>query len=618
MPSWKPIGIAAIALSASLAFAQDAPESLLPPGFDDPEPVENRPPPPPPPPPPPATGPTTPAPVTVGPPIVAPNPGSTPLPPELDLGSIDLSGIPSLEELEEMTTDELDEILGLKPSYDIPPAARRSMDQVGILDRSEGGFVPNSLARQPASLVRAILTGTDGPMVSRWGHILLRRALASRLNAPVGMSPVEFAALRAQVLNGMGEHAVTRALVQDIDTGNWDEALTGAALDAYIGTADIIGACPAVRLRRAEREDANWTMMQAICNSYAGETVLGGRQLDRALRDERAPRIDILLAQRFAGAAGRGRRAVDVEWDGVEALNPWRFALANALGEEIPEALLAAADPYYQRVWATAPMLPLPQRALGADRAAREGILSAGAMVDLYSRIYADDTITGESADRAVRLREAYIAPSAGDRLSALQEIWDGDRAEDYGRYVLTAYAAARIPASAEFVDESAPLITSMLSAGLDRDMEAWAGLVPSGGEAWAQVALGVSGLRPTASEASIDKFVDDDDSDERRKSKFLIAGLAGLERISASDRNRFSERLGLDFNRSSKWTRLIGRAAEVENAALVAMLAGLGMQGSSWERMTPLHLYYIVSALNQVGLSAEARMIAAEAVARG
>jgi hypothetical protein len=46
-------------------------------------------------------------------------------------------------------------------------------------------------------------------------------------------------------------------------------------------------------------------------------------------------------------------------------------------------------------------------------------------------------------------------------------------------------------------------------------------------------------------------------------------------------------------------------------------MLAGLGMQGSSWQRMTPRYLYHIVSALRTVGLDAEARMIAAEAVAR-
>ena len=50
----------------------------------------------------------------------------------------------------------------------------------------------------------------------------------------------------------------------------------------------------------------------------------------------------------------------------------------------------------------------------------------------------------------------------------------------------------------------------------------------------------------------------------------------------------------------------------------LVVMLAGLGMQGRSWAQMTPLHLYHITAALTRVGLGAEARMIAAEAVARG
>ena len=39
---------------------------------------------------------------------------------------------------------------------------------------------------------------------------------------------------------------------------------------------------------------------------------------------------------------------------------------------------------------------------------------------------------------------------------------------------------------------------------------------------------------------------------------------------------------------------------------------------GDGWNRMTGLHLYHIIAALNRVGLGAEARMIAAEAVARG
>ena len=165
----------------------------------------------------------------------------------------------------------------------------------------------------------------------------------------------------------------------------------------------------------------NGAMLGAICNSYAGESVLGGRQLDRALRDEIAQSIDVLLAQRLAGAAGRGRRAVDVEWEGVGQINPWRFAIANAVGEEIPEALRVDVEPYYERVWAVTPTLSLQQRALGADRAAREGIFSSQGAIDLYSQIYANENITGEAADRATLLRESYVAATAAERVSAMQ-----------------------------------------------------------------------------------------------------------------------------------------------------------------------------------------------------
>ncbi|MBE5073222.1 hypothetical protein IM511_02755 [Erythrobacteraceae bacterium E2-1 Yellow Sea] len=617
MTRWKWAGVAAIALCTTLAVAQDAPESLLPPGFDDPAPpppTRSRP-----------TAPSTQTPSassasetsTTGTAVVQPLPGVH-VPPMPDLGSVDLSDIPSDEELEAMTSDELDELLGLKPKYDIPPAARRAMTRVGVLDSSEGGMPNQMLGRQPASLVRSTLAGTKGPLVSRWGHILLRRVLASRLAAPEGMSPVEFATLRIGLLNRMGEYAAARAVAQDVDTANWNDAMMGAAIDAYVATADITGACPAVRLSRTDRNDGEWKLLQAICNAYAGEGTSAGRDLNRALGQEIAPRIDVLLAQRFAGAAGRGQRAVDIEWDGVEELTPWRFALANAVGEEIPEGLRANAGPYYQRIWATAPMLSLVQRAIGADLAAREGVLSAAAMVDLYSQIYANDEIDGDAATRATQLREAYVGEDPVDRIAAMQQLWGGDVASDYGRYVLTAYAAARIPASEDLADDAAPLLASMLTAGLDRDAIAWANVVEEGSQAWALVILARAGNRGTIPGSLIDSFVDDDDSSDQRKSRFLLAGLAGLGRIEQGDVAKFSDQLEVDLARQTKWSRMIDLAAERNNPALVALLAGLGMQGDSWDKMTARHLYHIVSALNRVGLGAEARMIAAEAVARG
>jgi hypothetical protein len=117
---------------------------------------------------------------------------------------------------------------------------------------------------------------------------------------------------------------------------------------------------------------------------------------------------------------------------------------------------------------------------------------------------------------------------------------------------------------------------------------------------------------------SAVDSFIGDDNSPEQRKSRFLLAGLAGLGRLDQGDVNTLAGRLAVNFNGQTKWTQAIDRAGQYRNPALVALLAGLGMQGSGWDKMTARHLFHIVRALDQSGLNAEARMIAAEAVARG
>ena len=621
---WLSLGLAGAvtgALASGLVFAQRTPESLLPPGFDDPAPTPT---PPPAPTPLPTVAPVAPVPAAPAAPLdpgSAPAPGPITLPPVSELSDEELRDLPTVEELEQLTTDELDDLFGLKPQYDIPPAARRSLARVGLIAPREGGFPVASVGKQSPSLVRAALSGTATPLVSRWGHILLRRALASRLEAPNGMDPVEFAALRAGALNRIGEYAVARALIQDVDTGNWSEALAEEALTAFIAEADPVGVCPFVRLRGAPQGDgeraAQWTSITAICNAYAGESALAGSQLDAALNEEIAPAIDILLARRFAGAAGRGRRAVSIEWEGVDQLNPWRFALASAVGEPVPAPLLQDLGAYYDRAGASAAMLPLTQRARHAARAAEEGIFSAQALVDLYSEIYRETAVGGAMGDRALYLRTAYLAPSPAERVEAMETLWTGETTDEaYWAKVLTAYAAARIPVEQALSARADELIVSMLAAGLDRDALAWKRVAAEGSLGWALLTL-ADPAGGVVGQAGLDAFADNDTSEESRKSQFLIAGLAGLERLGAADRGAFDGRLSLGLNRDTRWVRMIRRAAEVKNAAMVAMLAGLGMQGNDWSQMTPLHLYHVTAALAEVGLEAHARMIAAEAVAR-
>lgn len=607
-------GAALAAVLGGLALAQSAPQSLLPPGFDDPV--------------------ASPTPTPAQPsansrqgqpaaPTAAPGGGMVQsLPPSIPadapplptLAREELARLPTLEELENLSTDEIDELLGLKPKFDIPPGARRALTRVGLLSVDEGGLPPVSLANQPASLVRAALGGTKGPLVSRWGHILLRRALASRLAAPLGMEPAEFAALRAGALNALGEYTITRALVQDIDTSEWSGPLTEQALTAYVATGDVTGTCPAVRLQGSAREDAQWKMLQAICNAYAGESALAASQLDRALGQGIAPRIDVLLARRFAGAAGRGTRAVEIEWNGVDDLNPWRFGLAHALGEPVPAPLVEAAlgtrvGGYYARAGALLPMLPAAERLRYAPRAASEGILSATALIDLHSQLYADPASEGPLATRAARLREAYTAANPSARIAAMKQLWDEAGApatpDGYGALVLTAYAAARVPASADHADDAGALIAAMLTAGLDRDAAAWRRFVAEGSLGWALIVL-AQPQKVSVGQGAVDEFAG---TASERGAAMLAAGLAGLGRLDGEP--------DASLTRPTRWSRMISRAAEVDNATLVVLLAGLGMQGESWQQMTPRHLYHITAALTRVGLEAEARMIAAEAVAR-
>ena len=227
------------------------------------------------------------------------------------------------------------------------------------------------------------------------------------------MHPADFAAMRAALLLRMGEADAARALVQDVDTGNFTPGLTDAAFDAYVATGDFTGICPTMTLRADARSDPQWQLARSICNAFRGEGSSALSELDRALSRGIMPKIDVLLAQKYAGAAGKARRAVKIEWDDVSDMTPWRYGLTIAVGLEPPEALMKSAGDRYAYVAATAPMLGLTSRAAAADRAAGAGILSRAATVDLHRQRYSAADITGVWANRAETLRNAYVGEQA-------------------------------------------------------------------------------------------------------------------------------------------------------------------------------------------------------------
>lgn len=605
-------------LASAAVLAQQAPESLLPPGFDEPRAAPT-------PSPRPSARPsaaaTSRAPVgaivpprTTAQPVVQALPGQAP---EATAGP----QLPAIaNELDPKLIDELVE--AARPKADIPAQQARNANISGLLAEGEGGFPANDTRVLNGSYVSRVVDGTKGPLVSRWGQILLRRALVSQLIVPAGMKGADWTAARARLLMRLGEVDAARALVQQVDSGSFTPALEDVALDAYIASSDILGACPLVSITASGRQEAPWQLARQICRSFEGEGTGALSELERLRRRGVGggfQNVDLLLAQKYAGAALESRKAVKIEWGGVEELTPWRYGMANAVGIAPPKQLLQKSGHTFDAIAARAPMLPLDQRAAAADYAAARGILSSAAMVDLWSQIFASDDIEGDWKSQSDQLREAYVGADPAARLAAIKALWgdDSDPLKAYSRRVLTAYAAARLPVSADLADDADGLLTSMLAAGLDRNATRWQGVVEEGSLGWGLIATGVPGSGQFAA-APVGAFRDSDSSENHRKSRFLLAGLYGLGRLDQGVASNLAGELGVDLGRQTRWTRAIRSAADSRNGTLVVLLAGLGMQGDGWSRMTPLYLYHIVSALRRVGLEPEARMIAAEAVARG
>lgn len=587
--------LAAIAIPA---LGQEAPESLLPPGFGDPVPAP------------------APTPAAPGAPAPAPTPGAAPTP--LLPGGETLA--PDEEQaLDEQAADE-EETAEADP-FDLPPAARRSPDFVGVLTADNGGFGADAWQGANGSYLSLLMRGTRAPVASRWAQIVLRRALLTQTAAPPGVAGADWAAERAWLLLRMGEADAARMLVSGVDVVNFTPKMFEVAEQVALATADPAALCPLTEPAAAISKATSWSLARAMCAAMSGETGTASAIIDTVRRSGKARGIDLLLAEKVVGAAG-GRRAINIQWDNVSQLTAWRFGLANAVNVPIPANLFGTVGPHVQAWQARAPMLEASARLDFAAWAAALGVFSSAAYVDLVAATFDQADVSDASETLGGRLRVAYIGEDDAERLDALRGLWREPENADlrYARLVLTARAAARIAPSADHLDDARDVIAAMLTAGLDDAAGRWGGVVEEAGrasDAWALLAVGAGDGRVTVDRGRTADFVEAHSGDDKAKGHLLLAALAGLGRLSVDDVNAIASDNGVPLGRRDSWTQAIDEAAARDQAGTVALLAATGMQTRSWRAVHPAYLYHIVAALRRVGREPEARMIAAEAITR-
>lgn len=574
-------GAALPALAA--AVQQDHPESLLPPGFDQPSSPA------------PSPRPTSAAPAPSGA-VVQPLPGNATGPA--------VEATPGAE----ATPAPVD-----LSKYELPDFAKRSLDRIGVSPIGNPAFPANAFGHADGRYLSALMKRLDAPIASRWMSIVLRRALQSPIDTPKNVNGADFAAERAWLLLRMGESIAARAVVQDVDTENYTPRLFRVAMQAALATGDPAAMCPMADAAADQLPDRGWKLAQAMCAGLAGKPNEAGELLSAARGAGGQGSIDNLLAEKVVGAGGRG--AVTIEWDGVDQLNAWRWGLATASGLAVPDALYRTVGPQVRYWQALAPTLPSHDRAVAAELAAAQGVFSSTGLIGLYSEIESEEDSSSALVAVARDLRTAYTAAQMPDRIKALTTLWTEPESQRqrYGRLVLTARAAATIAPDPSLSANADQLVASMLTAGLDSAALKWGAIVARGSDGWAMLALADRApARVSASDFGAYRSAADP-----RKAQLLLAGLAGLGRLDAGDARTLAAGLKVEIGASNAWTHAIDMAARRHDSGSVALLAAVGMQSRGWGSVAPEALFHIVAGLRAVGLAPYARMIAVEAITR-
>ena len=510
------------------------------------------------------------------------------------------------------------------PPVEYPGFARRDPWSVGVLDPADAGLGASPWRGASGAYLSTLMRRMETPLASRWAHIALRDAALASARAPREVNPVDWVAERAWLLLRMGEADAARMLISAVDTDRFTPKMVQVAVQSALANGDPSALCPiAGQIRKHDGQIS--ALVQAMCSSLAGESATAAAQIEDARRRGRIGGIDLTLAQKVVGAGANTGSSANIEWDPVDHLTAWRFGLASGTGMLPPERLLRRAPPRLLAFQARSPLLSPAQRLDAAFVAAGLGVFSSQAMVDLYSSIYDSTDPSDLPSSDAWQLRQAFVAKDPDARLAAIRRILvlGKDPLRKEAARAAAGRAASMVEPDAALQKDAPELISAMLAAGLDRAAGRWAATVRRMDDAdadrcWAMLVLAAPDAGTIdRSFSRISSFIGRDQSRDKYRSTLLVAGLAGLGRISESTANSLNRRHGLGLARHGNWTRLIDAAADRGQSGTVLVMTGTALQTPSFADVPAAYMLHAIRSLERTGQNFHARMIAAEALSR-
>lgn len=500
---------------------------------------------------------------------------------------------------------------------------------VGVIGPKTGGFDEGLWAGSPGPFVRDLMRGMPAPTASRWAHVLLRKALASRTPTPEGALPANFVAERAHLLLRMGEADVARRLAAQVPVTSFTRRMFDVAPQTYLAAGDVPGLCPLVQTGITVSSDPIWPLTSAVCAALQGDDAGAVLTLDRERENRSSRHFDIQLAEVVSSSLAGGDRGVNAVWPQNARLTTYRLAMALAGGVEVPRQKLSSANSAVKGWVSRQGNVPLAVRLEAARTAAATGAMPAQDMLSLWSHQAA---VVDETAIRALpvgKLRTAYLAKTAPERLQALSDLW-GSAASPQDKvalYLVSADASARLPRDKALLEGVPDLGRALLLAGNIPAAKAWYDLArreararnPKAGaplmQLWPLMAAADAHGRIPHSIALFELWDDAQDgerAERARRRQLVSAALTGLGLLPMAEMPR-SARLELA---DTSFTRRLREASNAGRKGEVILLAGVGL-GKDASAVSPAYLHEIVGALANVGLRREAGIIASEILIR-
>lgn len=509
-----------------------------------------------------------------------------------------------------------------------------SMESIGVLDPRQGGLGPRLWEGTPATVVRRLLPLLPAANGSHVMRDLARRLLLTAAAAPEGADAAAaggptLVEMRAERLMALGDTDGMAALAAAAPGSATRPLLTRLAVDADLAAGRADKACAAAASALAAGHDGALAMVQVYCTFAAGNTLQGNLALDLLRERKEVDPAFVAAAEVMAGLP-----PVPADKLSLPQPAPVHVAAFAAAKQPLPADALAGAGATTLKAMALSG-LPAEQRLAAAERAEALGALDAEAVRKLYGEqpfTPADLSAAipkaeaGGPAARALLFRAAQDMPDEGVRAQIVAKALElatakGERAsamrvfqplieairpvpEQHPFAIAAAralYAFGRPEAAAKWLDVArmGPAPAAVDALWPYAAVAAAGGGQPIAGPGYAGWRAAQAGVAPELA---------------ARRAAIVLGVLAGLgARVPDA---AWLDTLALPPGGPRPGLFALMQGGALDARAGITVLAALAAIGEvPLDKAEPLAVSEAVSALTVVGLAADARALAIEAL---